>query len=504
MRSARFRIAFFATVAAVFLLSAFSAHAAIINIPDDQPTIQAGIDIAAESDTVLVAPGTYFENLDLTGKNITLASHYLTTADTTYMHETVIDGQKNGGPGINIWNEEDGYDVTVAGFTVQNATFVKAVGYGMGIRCKNTNAHFERLMIQNNSPTGIQCWESNAEIDHVNIFDNKLFSYGDALRFSDCNRVIMTNSNVINNLTDSAIFFQRCDSVVCDNIVVKDNSFIGVMCSLSNATISNSAIADNGEYNIYLDSQELTFLNSTICTKKEYHEPRVRCTGGEIRFVNSIIWDSAKEKQISVPSNISRLSKVTLIFSNSIVKSGIDGIVSESQYNTEMKADIILEGELYDFDPLFIDTDNGDFRLQESSPAIDAGVAYFQYEGEVILDMKAEDYHGVAPDIGAYEYDPTVSVEKSEIMPQTAMLMNPSPNPFNPSTTISFTLSEPSEIVLSIFNINGQHMSDLANGRFAAGMHSAVWNAEGMASGVYFCVLDTGGAVEAKRLLLVR
>ncbi len=118
--------------------------------------------------------------------------------------------------------------------------------------------------------------------------------------------------------------------------------------------------------------------------------------------------------------------------------------------------------------------------------------------------MQPDEYYGSAPDIGAYEYDPTVSVDKNELLPQAARLLNPSPNPFNPSTTISFALSEPSEIVLSIYNINGQHVSDLANGLFAAGVHSAVWNAAGMASGVYFCVLDTGGAVEAKRLLLLR
>ena len=48
-----------------------------IRIPEDLPTIQAGIDSAANGDTVLVAPGTYFENIVLDGKNIVLGSWFL-------------------------------------------------------------------------------------------------------------------------------------------------------------------------------------------------------------------------------------------------------------------------------------------------------------------------------------------------------------------------------------------------------------------------------------------
>ena len=92
-----------------------SANAQIINIPADYSTIQEGIDASENGDTVLVQPGTYVENLNMTLKDITLASLCVTSGDTSYISQTIIDGDHNGSVILCLaWFGE------INGFTLQN------------------------------------------------------------------------------------------------------------------------------------------------------------------------------------------------------------------------------------------------------------------------------------------------------------------------------------------------------------------------------------------------
>ncbi|MBN1996572.1 hypothetical protein JW935_03400 [candidate division KSB1 bacterium] len=81
-----------------FVAFGMSLPAAIINVPGDYATIQAGIHAAFPGDTVLVAENTYYENIDFIGKAITVASHFLIDGDTTHVDSTIIDDSKPSNP----------------------------------------------------------------------------------------------------------------------------------------------------------------------------------------------------------------------------------------------------------------------------------------------------------------------------------------------------------------------------------------------------------------------
>ena len=78
------------------------------------------------------------------------------------------------------------------------------------------------------------------------------------------------------------------------------------------------------------------------------------------------------------------------------------------------------------------------------------------------------------------------------------------PNPFNPSTTIDFSLPKAGETMVDVFNVSGQKVATLASGFQSAGRHSLVWNAKSFSSGTYFCVIRQGNETRKIKMTLVK
>ncbi len=108
-----------------------------------------------------------------------------------------------------------------------------------------------------------------------------------------------------------------------------------------------------------------------------------------------------------------------------------------------------------------------------------------------------------------------IAVEEDEenyeqVIPTVPTLYTNYPNPFNPETTIAFSIPEDSEAKISIYNIKGQKVKDLINEHLEKGNHNVVWyskdnSGKSVASGVYFYQLEVNGKTQGiKKCLLLK
>ena len=77
------------------------------------------------------------------------------------------------------------------------------------------------------------------------------------------------------------------------------------------------------------------------------------------------------------------------------------------------------------------------------------------------------------------------------------------PNPFSTSTTLSYTLSEPATVIISIFNPKGQFLEKIEMEQLE-GKQQLAWNAEELPTGMYYFRLQAGDKIGGGKMLLVR
>ncbi|MEW5799182.1 MAG: phospholipase D-like domain-containing protein [Bacteroidota bacterium] len=96
-----------------------------------------------------------------------------------------------------------------------------------------------------------------------------------------------------------------------------------------------------------------------------------------------------------------------------------------------------------------------------------------------------------------------VSVRRmDDVVPVEFALAQNFPNPFNPATTINFSIAAHEKTRLTIFDLLGREVATLVNQELNSGHYTVQWNASTLASGVYFYRLEAGNFIQTKKLLL--
>ena len=157
-------------------------------------------------------------------------------------------------------------------------------------------------------------------------------------------------------------------------------------------------------------------------------------------------------------------------------------------------------------DSFFIAANAHDYHLAQNSPAIDAGIDILQ----VTNDFDGNPRFPGSYDAGAYEFgNSTGFIFDQGIIPGQIKLFHNYPNPFNPNTRIAVQLKKPLRIKLVIYNLLGQEIYRLAEGKFPAGNFEFGWNGKNAAgvdvvSGIYFYRLSSENFQQTRKMYLMR
>lgn len=223
-------------------------------------TIQDGIEESADGDTVLVHPGTYIENVDLDGKDITLASLEMTTANRNYIKTTIIDANQTGSC-IRVRSNEN--DVVIRGFTLRNGKGTYDGEYlGGGIFFKNAeNCFVQNCLITENvseGGSGIAIKYSSITLSGVTIKNNGsgtggggLFLWGSDVTFDSSNKCNIYN-NYAGNGNDIYLIEMPNTSIIVDTFTV------------SNPTRYYLNFDDESSYSINIENSILEEINHDL------------------------------------------------------------------------------------------------------------------------------------------------------------------------------------------------------------------------------------------------
>ncbi len=411
---------------------------ATINVPADQPTIQAGIDAAASGDEVVVATGFYFETINFNGKSITVRS------SSGNPDDAFIDGSGSG-PVVTCANGESSSTV-LSGFTITGGSAIN--GGGMYISNSSSPTITNCVFIYNsaiNSGGGMFVYDSEPSISNCSFVFNSVSGSGvlpggggmcvrtsSSASITDC--IFIGNSA---KYSGGGIFIEWSSFVSITNCVFRDNSATGqpngpndlegkgagiLLFEGSTATIidsvftGNSAESEAGAVLVAnrcnVSATNCVFTGNSaanggaIVSKPEGTLTLLHCslsgnsaTGihntdvgsliivGDGSITNSIIWGNIG----ATP----RLTGPAITVKHTNIEGGYSGGVN-----------------IIDADPLFADPDGADnifgtaddnLRLQLGSPSIDSGDSTEVPTGLTTdLDGNPRIINGVV-DMGAYE-----------------------------------------------------------------------------------------------------
>ncbi|GBE30637.1 MAG TPA: T9SS type A sorting domain-containing protein [Bacteroidetes bacterium] len=401
------------TLSCLFLWTS-ELSADVIHVPEEQPTIQAGLGNTSPGDTVLVAPGVYQETVQFPPFSVVLASNYLISGDPGDIEITVIDGGSSGTPVVIDSNQDQ--SCALIGFTIRNGF---SWDDGGGVFVSSASPRIEWNHIHSNSSDrggGILLLNSSSYIAHNIIEDNEFFSPS-------------------GNPGGGIAVMEGSDAEIAFNTIRNNHNQDGggIAVFSSEAFIHNNVIHDNNGQDVggglRIDQgSDVLMMNNTIVNNTSTYGGGITVwgVGTQVTMKNSILVGNTASQE---GQQINGGEGLIVTYSN--IEDGWTGT-----------------GNI-DVDPLFRDAEDGDYHLQSAncgdpadSPCIDIG------DPEIFDDVLDCGFGlgDVRSDMGAYG---GVGTE----IPVVQLVLNP--------TSLAFDSLAPGESVSQTVNLSNTGTTNL-------------------------------------------
>jgi hypothetical protein len=507
------------------------AAATVIHVPEQYATIQQGINAAVAGDTVQVAPGTYQENINF-AEGITLFG--------AGWDSTIIDG----GGITDVISCVYVNNARIEGFTIQNSNQGGSSPGNIGIFFNPHSSAGTKIVrycrIRNNG-MGVDIWNDFggvAYIEHNLICQNNYDGFDPYL-----GTAYLTNNTITYNQRDGYHDWSGGGTVyIKNNIFVANGRYAIAKHRDTPVLISYNDVWNNtgGAYFEGYSGPYTPFIPSPgtgeIAADPLFADPPLDF---QITWANYPTIDSTKSPCIDAADPTSpldpdstRADQGALYFNQHIP----DVVVTLTPYG--LPIEIPQSGGSFDFNfrvnyyETISATFDGWIILQwpDSSwhgpvmgpfqlPAQEIGTwfafdsSYEVSAGQHLGTYVFKAHIGVHPNFSwstdsitfdIIEDSTSVQPIPDSGTPTSFALLGNYPNPFNPTTTISYALPKAGFASLQIFNVTGQHLATLAHGWHQPGTYNVVFNGSGLASGIYFYRLTTGEFEASGKMILLR
>lgn len=292
-------------------------------------------------------------------------------------------------------------------------------------------------------------------------------------------------------------FFRAYPGTFADSIIFNDCLFFN---SGKEGIRLKDEVSGSALYNV-------AYFEMTNCTMWHTNKEAVYIYGGDdiiftpgprIRINHCTFNDCGyNEGAVIKPLKVDDTQIINSIIANSTGVSPsilLDGVIAQIAFcDTFNISGIVVENDatigagMLGFDPLFNNAGSGDFTLDIFSPLL--GQAN---DGQAMGDLRWADVITV------------LSEDRMSYEPSNIALVKNYPNPFNPATTIEFTLQQKDHVSIVIFNQQGKMVKLLNNSTLQSGNHKFVWDAALMSSGLYFYKISSSRFQKTGKMVLLK